>query len=206
MKYRRITTAFLLLLGSHIALIAQKYDPPNDEAEFERQYQERIKKDRLNGVYIPRNLDDVLVQLNKLTSDEARQKFKSIPENAVCKVMHNRLGQWMIANWSFYEGSRLSNYLRSAGVTYPDDMADFLILAYHRHLNGHPVSIKELSIYFREKRKQEWQQRQDQGDVLKEEVRQLPKPDGADTIPSKTPAKPDKAPTKAAQKGSTRKQ
>jgi hypothetical protein len=205
MKYRHTTTAFLLLLGSHIALFAQQYNPPNDEAEFERQYQERIKKDRLNGVYIPRNLDDVLVQLNKLTSEEARQKFRAIPEDAVCKVMHNRLGQWMIANWSFYEGSRLSNYLRSAGVTYPDDMADFLILAYHRHLNGHPVSIKELAVYFREKRQQEWEQRQNQGDVLKEEVRKRPKPEGTET-PAPAPEKPAALPAKSTSKRGTGKQ
>lgn len=205
MKYRHITTALFLLLGSPVALISQQYNPPNNESDFERQYQERIKKDRIGGVYIPRNLDDVLVQLNKLTSEEARQKFKAIPEESVCKVMHNRLGQWMIANWSFYEGSRLSNYLRSAGVTYPDDMADFLILAYHRHLNGHTVTIKELAVYFRENRKKEWEQRQQQGDVLKEEVRKRPRPDGADTS-SPAHAKPAPQPVKSTSKGATSKQ
>lgn len=205
MTYRNVTFALLVLFFTSANLMAQQYNPPNDESEFERQYQERIKKDRINGVYIPRNLDDVLVQLNKLTSEEARQKFKTVPEEAVCKVMHNRLGQWMIANWSFYEGSRLSNYLRSAGVTYPDDMADFLILAYHRHLNGHTVAIKELAVYFKERRKQEFEQRQNQGDVLKEEVRKRPKPEGTD-VPAETPSKPVKSPEKSTPKGSTGKQ
>lgn len=205
MIYRSLALVLFCFSGTSFHLAAQQYNPPNNESEFERQYQERIKKDRIGGVYIPRNLDDVLVQLNKLTSEEARQKFKAIPEESVCKVMHNRLGQWMIANWSFYEGSRLSNYLRSAGVTYPDDMADFLILAYHRHLNGHTVTIKELAVYFREKRKKEWEQRQQQGDVLKEEVRKRPRPEGADTS-SRTPAQPVSPPAKSTPKGAAGKQ
>ena len=139
-------------------LNAQQYDPPNDETEFARQYQERIKKDRLHGIYIPKNLDDALAQLDKLSSEEAKNIFMAIPEDSVCLVMHNRLGQWMIVNWSFYEGSRISHYLRSAGVTYPDDMADFLILAFHRHLHQHAVEIRALATYFKEKRKESWKE------------------------------------------------
>jgi len=206
MEFRFI---LFFMIGSTVAnfnlLSAQQVAPPSNDKEFERQYQERITKDRLSGIYIPKNLDDALAQLDKLTSPESRLKFKSIPEDSVCRVMHNRLGQWMIVNWSFYEGSRLSNYLRSAGVTYPYDMADFLILAYHRHLNGHTVTIKELAVYFREKRKKEWEQRQQEGDVLKEEVRKRPRPEGADTS-SRTPAQPVSPPAKSTPKGAAGKQ
>lgn len=143
--------------------------PANSEAEYRQQYEERIKKDKLNGVYIPKNLDDALLQLDKLTTPESREKFKSIPEDSVCAIMHYRLGQWIILNWGFYGGSRLSHYLKSAGITYPDDMADFIILAYSRKLNAKPVNIKELAIRFREKRKQEFEKSKKKGKVLKEE-------------------------------------
>ncbi len=150
---------FCLLHQSALSLYAQQpYTPPANEKEFERQYQERITKDRLFGIYIPKNLDDALVQLDKLSSEESKKVFLSIPEDSVCRVMHNRLGQWMIVNWSFYEGSRLSHYLRSAGVSYPDDMADFLILAFHRHLNGKTVAVKELALRFREMRRKALEQ------------------------------------------------
>ncbi|MBK9337580.1 MAG: hypothetical protein IPM98_13865 [Lewinellaceae bacterium] len=200
MRYRQHTLVLLLVFSAAGLLVAQQYNPPSREDEFERQYQERIKQDRLSGIYIPRNLDDALAQLNKLTSEESRRQFRAIPEDTVCQIMHNRLGQWMIANWSFYEGSRLSNYLRSAGVTYPDDMADFLILAFHRQLNGHTVSIKELAVYFKEKRKKQWEQERLEGEVLKEEVRKVPKPEGADA-PPETPAQPAAKPAKTTPKG-----
>ncbi|MFN0012939.1 MAG: DUF6794 domain-containing protein [Saprospiraceae bacterium] len=205
MKFSNTAFALICFFSSSATITAQQYNPPNTDAEFERQYQERIKKDRLGGVYIPRNLDEALAQLNKLTSEEARQKFKVLPEDAVCRIMHNRLGQWMIANWSFYEGSRLSNYLRSAGVTYPDDMADFLILAFHRHVNGHPVSIRETAVYFKEKRKQEWLREQSDGEVLQEEVRQRPRPDSL-SLPASAPAKPPAPAAKPAPKGAVPKQ
>jgi len=145
--------------------------PPGTEEEFERQYQERIRKETLNGVYIPKNLDDAMRELDKRVSSEAREKFKSIPEENVCSVMHNRLGQWMIHNWGFYGGSRLSHYLRSAGVTYPDDMADFLILAYHRRQHEKPIPVRELATEFRERRKKEHQERLKKGKVIHEEIR-----------------------------------
>lgn len=154
-----------------VPVAAQQEGPPSDEKEFEKQYQERIKKDKLNNVYIPKNLDDAMLQLDKIISQESQAKIKAIPEDSVCLYMHNRLGQWMILNWGFYGGSRLSHYLRSAGVTFPDDMADFLILAYHRKLNGKPVEIKELATYFREKRKKEYEAEKKEGKVIQEETR-----------------------------------
>lgn len=166
----------LAVVGSQTALSAQQQPAlPNNEQEFEQQYQERIKKEILNGVYIPKNLDDAIAQLNKLISPDSKVKIKAIPEDSVCMYLHGRLGQWMILNWGFYGGSRLSHYLRSAGVTYPDDMADFLILAYHRHLNGKPVNIKELVILFKEKRKKAFEAEKKTRTILHTEKRKRPR-------------------------------
>lgn len=152
--------------------------PPDTEAEFKKAYEERIKKDRLAGIYIPKNLDDAMLQLDKLISPESQAKIRSVPEDTVCDLLHNRLGQWIIINWGFSGGSRLSHYLRSAGVTFPDDMADFLILAYHRKLNNKPYAIKDLAKTFREKRKIEFQKEIESGEVIKIEKRNKPKPPG----------------------------
>lgn len=162
---------FILISALSAPAFAQQEGPPSDEKEFEKQYQERIKKEKLNNVYIPKNLDDAMLQLDKIISPESQAKVKIIPEDSVCLALHNRLGQWMILNWGFYGGSRLSHYLRSAGVTYPDDMADFLILAYHRRLNGKPIEIKELATYYREKRKKDFEKEKKEGKVIQEETR-----------------------------------
>jgi hypothetical protein len=162
--------AFTITLHAQAPTVKEEW-PASTEAEFERQYQERIKKDKLNGVYIPKNLDEAMAELDKRISPESQTKVKAIPEDSVCLVMHGRLGQWMILNWGFYGGSRLSHYLRSAGITFPDDMADFLILAYHRRLNAKPVGIKELALEFRDNRKKEFEAERKKGKVIHEETR-----------------------------------
>jgi len=164
----------LLSITVSTSIFAQE-GPANNEQEFEKQYQQRIKQEKLNGVYIPKNLDDALLQLDKLINAPSQTKLKNIPEDSLCVRLHTRLGQWMILNWGFYGGSRLSHYLRSAGITYPDDMADFLLLAYHRKLNGKPVIIKDLATYFRDKRKKEFEKEKKERKVLKEEKRIKPK-------------------------------
>jgi hypothetical protein len=166
-----LLSALPVLVSAQPPKKTEDLGPASTEAEFERQYQERIKKDILNGVYIPKNLDDAMSQLDRITSPESQAKFKALPEDSVCLVMHHRLGQWIILNWGFYGGSRLSHYLRSAGVTYPDDMADFVMLAYHRRLNGKPYTVKEFAVRFREQRKKEFEAEKKQGKVLHEEVR-----------------------------------
>lgn len=171
MKHKNSVFPLLFFFLAQLAPLFAQEGPPNDEKEFEKQYQERIKKDKLNNIYIPKNLDDAMLQLDKIISPESQAKIKAVPEDSVCLALHNRLGQWMILNWGFYGGSRLSHYLRSAGVTYPDDMADFLILAYHRKLNGKPVTIKEFAIFFREKRKKEHEAEKKEGKVIHEETR-----------------------------------
>ena len=172
-----ITGAFVLgLLFSGLSAVAQtapksEDGPANTEEEYQKRYNERITKDRLHGVYIPKNLDDAMQQLDKGISVESKEKMKAIPEDSVCLIMHDRLGRWMITNWCFYEGSRISHYLRSAGISYPDDMADFMIIAYHRHLNGKPIEIKSLAQYYRETRKKEFLEDKKKGTVISEETR-----------------------------------
>lgn len=154
----------LAFLCAASAVFSQKKEeikgPPNNEKEFEAQYQERIKQEKLFGVYIPKNLEDALKELDKKIAPEYKERIKALPEERVCEVLHNRLGSWMIINWGFYEGSRFSHYLRSAGVTFPDDMADFVLLAYHRRLNGKPIEIKPMALAFKDMRQEEWRQRQ----------------------------------------------
>ncbi|MBU6342076.1 MAG: hypothetical protein KGS48_11335 [Bacteroidetes bacterium] len=169
MQLKRCLRILVFSLALPVGMHAQE-GPAQTEAEYERQYQERIKKDKLGNVYIPKNLDDALQQLDKLISPESQVKIKEIPAEKVVDELHGRLGQWIILNWGFYGGSRLSHYLRSAGVTYPDDQADFILLAYHDKLNGKPINIKELATKYRQKRKEAWEKEQKSRKVIKEEI------------------------------------
>lgn len=129
--------AFLTTVG-----FSQK--PPETLDEYEKAYQKRIQKEVLYGVYIPKDVGDAFIQLNKLTDAESKKSFLSLPEDAAAAKLHFSFGRWIIHNWGFYEGSRFSNYINRLGLFHPDDMAHFVIIAYHRNLKKSPLDVKNL--------------------------------------------------------------
>ena len=135
------------MLGS---LSAQVINPADtipislEEKRFNEQYNRNIKKSRINGVYIPKNLSEAFDELKALSSEESLNKFKSVEADLVISRLHYGLGRWMIMNWNFYDGSRLSHNIKEYGVTHPDDMARFILFTFHNHLNG--IDIDEAGI------------------------------------------------------------
>lgn len=123
------------------------------EVEFNKQYEKNIKKERLFGVYIPRDMEDAFVELERLSDKVSIDKFRSADEDDVATKLHFGLGNWMIVNWRFYEGSRFSHYLKLMGVSHPDDMAQFTIVSWHRKLNGKPLEMEERAQRYRDLRK-----------------------------------------------------
>ncbi len=142
---------------------------------YEKAYQDRIKKTTLNGVYIPKDLTDCFIQLNRLTDDESKAKFKNMPEEDASRKLHFSLGRWMIYNWSFYEGSRLSVYLSKLGLSNPDDMAQFIIITYHRNLNRKKLDIKPLIDHYQAKKEKRIEERRQKGTIIHEETRKREK-------------------------------
>lgn len=160
---------FSTIFGS-VALQAQEIKelkPSNTVEEYEKQYQRNIKKSRINGVYIPKDLNDAIEQLIKLSPEKSLEKFKMVPEDGVAKKLHFGLGRWMIVNWNFYDGSRLSHYLKNLGVGHPDDMADFLIVSLHRHLNGKDLKTAESAAIIKKKNIEKVKKRRKVIDTIK---------------------------------------
>ena len=153
------------------ALVALAQNPPTTEDEFEKQYQKRIKKESINGVYIPKDLADCFIQLNQLTDKDSKIKFKNMSEEDAATKLHFSLGRWMIYNWGFYEGSRLSYYLKNLGISHPDDMAQFIIITYHRNLNKSKLEVKDLLDHYQMKQENLKKKRLEQGEIIHEETR-----------------------------------
>ena len=167
----KICTLLLFTVGSTALLLGQK--PADTKAEYEAAYQKRIQKAYLNEVYIPADMAEAFAEFNRLIDQDSKNKFKSVPEDIAARKLHFSFGRWMIVNWSFYEGSRFSHYLKKVGVTHPDDMARFVIIAYHRYLNKKPLGVKEQVALYQEKRKAELEARKSRGTVIHSETRQL---------------------------------
>ncbi len=140
-----------LLFALVIPLSAQQ-GPANSRSEYDKIYKWRITQKHLNEVYIPRDLTDAFIQLNKLIEPADKAKFKNAPEDLVAEKLHPTLGRWMVHNWGFAGGSRLSHYIKSAGIGHPDDMANFLMVMYHRHLNDKDLNIRDQVAIYKERR------------------------------------------------------
>ena len=166
----RLTLSGLFLL-IFTGLQAQHQDSTKTEDPYEKAYQERIKKEYLFGVYIPKDLADCFIQLNRLVDSPSRNKFKNMPEEAAATKLHFSLGRWIIYNWGFYGGSRLSNYLSKLGISNPDDMARFIIITYHRNLNKQKLEVKSLIEFFKKKKEKAIEERKKRGKVIHEERR-----------------------------------
>lgn len=171
MNCKWLLSAILLLSG----IAAHTQEPAQTKEEFEKNYQFRIRQEVLYGQYIPKDLEDAFVELNKRIDTDSKMRFKSVSEEEAVHKLYFSLGRWIIENWGFYGGSRLSYYLRELGVAHPEDMAQFIIVSYHRNLNRKELKIKEQVVAFQEKRKKEHQERVAKGSVLHEETRKVNK-------------------------------
>lgn len=143
----------------------------NTEAEYLKQYEENIQLEYINDIYIPVDVKDAMTQIDDLSNDKGKARLLEADEELAAERLVFGLGKWMIVNWNFYEGSRLSHVLKSYGVTLPDDMARFLIVSYHRHLRNAPLELEERGNKIFELRKQEQEKRNMQKVVVQEIIK-----------------------------------
>ena len=141
--------------------------------QYEIEYAERIKKTHINNRYIPKDLNEAMAELDKIVDMVGKAKFKAQDEEMAVKKLHFSFGKWLIVNWGFYEGSRLSHFLRTNGITYPDDMAATLMTCYHRHLNNRQLEFELLAEQYATKRRKEANKRLQEGQII--ETRTIPK-------------------------------
>jgi uncharacterized protein DUF6794 len=92
------------------------------------------------SIYVPKNLDDALRQLDLLLGDEGRSKVLSATEDGMVDY-HMGLGLWMRNNWGLWRGSRLAAYFNHLGIYHPDDMSGIILDSYWRKLHGKRIEL-----------------------------------------------------------------
>lgn len=145
----------IALLG--IATVVTKAQ--DTEEEILRIYKDRITRERINDVYIPKDIPDAMLELDKLTENKMALELLQANEDTVASKLHFSLGRWMQIHWGLGEGSRLMEHLKSRGLSFPDDMMDLLIRSWYRHLKGQAILEDALIQKYIQKRKQEHMER-----------------------------------------------
>ena len=149
--------AFVLILC--ILLSFPIWGQDDFEESFNKQYEINIKKEFINDVYIPATIEEAFDELTRLANPDAIAKFRKADEKEIETKLHFGLGRWMMVNWNFEDGSRLSHVIKEMGVTFPDDMCQFLIVSFHRHLNNKPLELEARANMYFERRKKEHEKR-----------------------------------------------
>lgn len=146
-----------------------------DSVEYLKNYNERIKLDRINDIYIPENTEDAINELFRLTDPEGRNKLIQAPEDTIASKLHFSLGRWIQINWGFDDGSRLSHYYKLKGLSYTDDKIDLLIRAFYRKLKNAPINEAELIKNYKLSRKKEHEKKMKKSKTLSTKKNYKPK-------------------------------
>lgn len=93
--------------------------------------------------YKPKNIDEAIVQLDKLIDDTSRQNIQAMTENEFIANSHFGLGMWIRNNWGLWKGRDLSKYFNSIGIYHPDDISGIILTSYYRHLKGQDRGLEE---------------------------------------------------------------
>lgn len=171
-----VNSRFILIIifSSFAMVMFAQTRPKKKQISHEERYQKRIKQERLDGVYIPKDLPDAFIQFNKLIEKETQDKFKAVPEEiAIGKLLHMGFGRWISYNYGFREGSRFSIYLNNLGIHHPEDMTRFVMTTYHRNLNKAKLDVKPLLEELIENRKEIIEERKLAGEVISTEKRKV---------------------------------
>jgi deoxyhypusine synthase len=134
------------------------------------EYQKRILMSRIDDVYIPKDIREALEELDKKTSEESRNKVRELPEAEVLALMEFRLGLWIKKNWSFVLGSRLLHSIKEYGPQSPDEAVEFILIAWHRHLNGSDLNLEQLGSDIHKRRIAAFEKRKAEAKVIHSEI------------------------------------
>ena len=127
-----------------VTMTTMAFAQSKSDAQYMKEYNARLHKEKIDRIYIPKNLSDAHEQLDQLMDSQAKLGFMKLSDAEAASKYHFVFGRWLIKNWSLDRGSRLSAYLRKKGVYRSDDMAKFLIQTYHRKLHMRPIAEEAL--------------------------------------------------------------
>src|SRR5262249_4881754 len=108
-------------------------------AERER----RMSAERINDVYIPRDLGECFVELDRLLSEIDKNEMRALPKRDEMIQYHLSLGMWRRKHWGLGGGSRLYKYFNDKTLTDPEDMSSIVLFYYYDWLTDKKRSWKE---------------------------------------------------------------
>ena len=123
-KIKRVDTCFNDLLNTYIF----------DLEKIQITKLEYNLADTINGVYIPNDIHDCVLALDKQLSDSLKKEIVKKTKEDFCVNEHFGLGLWIRNNWQLWHLSRLYAYFREKGIIQPDNISSLILEEYYDYL------------------------------------------------------------------------
>ena len=136
-----LTEEFFSFRKANNAIARQEKLQQLKEQRAERE--RRMTAESINGVYIPRNLGECFIELDKALSEIDKNEMRALPKRGDMIQYHLGLGTWMRNNWGLWGGSRLYKYFYDKAVTHPEDMSSIVLFYYYDWLTDKKRSWEE---------------------------------------------------------------
>ena len=86
----------------------------NEKRRIEKE--KRLTLEKIDDVYIPKNLYESLTELDKILDFEAKKELKESTDTFMFNSHMGGLGMWIRNNWGINGGSRLSKYFNDRNI------------------------------------------------------------------------------------------
>ena len=96
--------------------------------------------------YIPRDLEEAVLALDKLISEEEKNELCKMGEDEFLAATHLGIGMYLRNEWGLWKKSELSKYFRRRGIFHPDDMSGEILKSYYKFLCQRPWNYTNLVI------------------------------------------------------------
>jgi len=130
----RFTVNFLKFMNKDM----NKAEKERQEEIIEEQetQKKRLVADSIDGLYIPRNLEECFIELNKFLKPKDIETFRNLKDRDETGLYHLSLGMSLRNRWRLWTGSRLKQYFITKGIQHPDNMSGLILSFYYDWLNG----------------------------------------------------------------------
>ncbi|MGB8192912.1 MAG: DUF6794 domain-containing protein [Chitinophagaceae bacterium] len=108
--------------------------------ERQKLYEEALKRDSVDGKYIPSNLVDCFIELDKILSPKHKRSVKKHG-----RELHMSLGMYLRNRWQLWGAGRLKKYFLdlNGGFMHPDSMSGVILKYYQKWLQGERDAWRE---------------------------------------------------------------
>ena len=132
--------------NSDISNEIHKYVFQQDSIEVanKRECERKIQLDTIENIYIPKNLNDCYLQLDKNLNNDTKQIINSFTNDSSLFNYDNGLDIEIFKKWHIYNCSRISKFFLDKNIKYNDGVGFIILVGYRHYLKGDIIDIAEI--------------------------------------------------------------